>query len=451
MDFLSLTIIKLAIRKLTGVNLETSSTSEAIVQAEAPIIASHNSARSIILSCMIGNALEWYDFVIYGYFAVIFGILFFPNADPITQILSSWAVFWSGFIARPLGSIILGHIGDKTSRKHALTMSIYIMAIPTVLIGLLPTFEQVGIIATISLIFLRSMQGFALGGEFTGSMVFLIEHAPPANRGVWGSWASFSAIIGVIIGSIFVALLSSSLSTESMQDWGWRIPFILSIFGSILGGYMRNNLQDPTVFIDVKSRCIQECTPLRELFQRHKSKIGTIVLLDFLTAIGFFVIVIFFATYFEKYLHFPENISFIINTINMVIFAMAILTGGYLADKIGVKNIIKYTCLGFMLLSYPLFALLQMDSYFVAFAVQAIFAVMLGVFFGTIPIALVNIMPTEVRCSGLSIGHNISMAIFGGGAPFLATAIIEQTNNLASPAYLLIAAGFLSFCAKRFI
>ncbi len=202
---------------------------------------------------MIGNAIEWYDFVIYGYFAVIFGTLFFPNADPLAQLLASWGVFWTGFLARPLGSLVFGHIGDKTSRKGALALSIYIMAIPTALMGCLPTFEQIGLAAPLLLILMRTCQGFAIGGEFTGSMVFIVEHAPQSKRGFFGSFASFSAVIGVILGSTFVAALNAYLSTESMQSFGWRIPFIVSILGSVVVGYMRSNLNDPTVYLEVKA------------------------------------------------------------------------------------------------------------------------------------------------------------------------------------------------------
>ncbi len=409
------------------------------------------TSKQLLISCMIGNAIEWYDFVIYGYFAVVFGALFFPNADPFIQLLASWGVFWSGFLARPLGSVVFGHIGDKTSRKEALTLSIYIMAIPTALMGCLPTYEQIGIAAPLLLILMRTCQGFAIGGEFTGSMVFIVEHAPQSKRGFFGSFASFSAVIGVIIGSTFVAGLNAYLSTESMQTWGWRIPFIVSILGSVVGGYMRSRLSDPSIYLEVKARCAGECTPLKTLISKYKSKIGLIVLLDFLTAIGFFIIAIFLATYFKTYLKFPADIVFPINTFNMCVFAASILIGGFLSDRFGRKPILKYSCIGFILFSYPLFLLLQDGNFYTLLAVQAIFAIMMGLFFGVIPTTLVEIMPTEVRCSGLSIGHNISMAIFGGGAPFLATHLIQFTDNLAAPAYMLIIASVLSLSSLPFI
>lgn len=409
--------------------------------------ASTKASRQLLISCMIGNALEWYDFVIYGYFAVIFGSLFFPTYDPLTQILASWGVFWSGFLARPLGSIVFGHIGDKISRKFALMLSIYVMAIPTALMGCLPTYEQVGIIATVSIIILRVFQGFAIGGEFTGSMVFLVEHAPKDKKGLWGSWASFSAVLGVILGSVFVAHLNSKLSAEEMQSWGWRVPFIVSILGSLVGGYIRNKLNDPEVYLDAKARRKNEAVPLKSLLANYKSKVNLIIFLDFLTAIGFFTVAIFLATYFKTYLKLPADTSFFINTLSMCVFALFTLIGGWLSDRIGRKKALAYPCIGFIVLSYPLFMMMQTaDPVSVALA-QGMLALLMGIFFGTIPTALVEIMPTHVRFTGLSISHNICMAILGGSAPYLATYCIQSSHSLAAPAYLLILASSVSLLA----
>jgi len=431
--------------------MEITPATKSVAELESGVSSQTTSGRQLLLSCMIGNALEWYDFVIYGYFAVILGGLFFPHADPITQILMSWGVFWSGFLARPLGSVVFGHIGDKVSRKFALSLSIYVMAIPTALMGCLPTYEQIGLLAPTLLIFFRTLQGFAIGGEFTGSMVFLVEHAPMKKRGMWGSWASFSAVLGVILGSAMVALLAFYLSEGQIQSWAWRLPFLISIVGSLVGGYMRKRLIDPSIYLEVKENSKKESVPVKELFIHHRSKIGQIILLDFLTAIGFFIVAIFLATYFKTYLKVADNIVLSINTLNMGVFAVFILVGGWLSDRIGRKFTLGLPCIGFIILSYPVFQLFQTGDYFILATAQAILASLMGIFFGTIPTTLAEILPTHVRCSGLSIAHNISMAIFGGGAPFVATELIQKTGDLASPAYLLVIASLLSFSALFFI
>jgi MFS transporter, MHS family, proline/betaine transporter len=400
---------------------------------------------------MIGNALEWYDFVIYGYFVVIFGQLFFPNVNHVTQILASWGIFWSGFFARPLGSIVFGHIGDKTSRKYALTLSIFLMAIPTTLIGLLPTYKQVGILAPVLLILLRTVQGFAIGGEYTGSMVFLVEHASIGKRGIWGSWASFSAVLGVVLGSILVAIMYSCLPENAMQTWGWRVPFLISIFGSAVGIYIRMYLSDPSIYLKLKERKSKESIPFKELILNHKSKIGEIIMLDFLTAVGFFIIGVFLVTYFKTYLGYSAHMALLINAINMILLALATLLGGWLSDRVGRKLVMAIACIAMIVFSYPLFLLMQIKEYYIIIFAQASLAIMYGLFFGVIPSILAEIMPTNVRYSGLSIGHNLCMAIVGGGTPFLSANLIQSSNNLASPAYLIIVAGTVSLFSLLFI
>lgn len=414
-----------------------------------PVHSGHT--RQVLLSCMIGNALEWYDFVIYGYFVVIFGALFFPDANPLTQILASWGIFWTGFLARPLGSIVFGHIGDKMSRKYALTLSIFVMAIPTALMGCLPTYQQVGLLAPLLLIALRAVQGFAIGGEYTGTMVFLVEHAPQKERGFWGSWASFSAVIGVMVGSCLVAGLNHTFSGEQMMDWGWRIPFLLSALGSIVGIYIRIHLNDPSVYLKVKARKGKEMVPLKELFTYYKSKIGVIILLDVLTAVGFFIVAIFIATYYRVYLHIAENVALSIHTLCMAILAASILIGGKLSDRIGRRPVLGLGCILLTVFSYPLFMMAQTGDVYVLLGVEACLAFMFGIFFGVIPTTLAEIMPTSVRFSGISIGHNVCMAVIGGGTPFIATHWIQNTNDLIAPAYLLIAGSILSLASLWFI
>ena len=198
----------------------------------------------LILSCVIGNALEWYDFIIYGYFAPILGQLFFPTTDRYSQLMCSFGALAAGFVTRPLGAVLFGHIGDKSSRIIVLMLSIYIMSIPTTLIGCLPTYAQIGWLAPLLLTVFRILQGLAIGGEYTSSMVFLVEHAPIDKRGFLGSWATCSLIIGVIIGSSVVTFITHFLTPQQVLSFGWRIPFILSMFGCAIGIYVRRHLKD---------------------------------------------------------------------------------------------------------------------------------------------------------------------------------------------------------------
>lgn len=416
----------------------------------ASLNVTSQSHRNVLYSCIAGNALEWYDFVIYGYFVAIFGQIFFPNVNPVTQMLASWGIFWSGFLARPLGSIVFGHIGDKTSRKTALTWSIFMMAIPTMLIGCLPTYAQIGLFAPLAMVILRTLQGFAIGGEYTGTMVFLVEYADEGNRGIWGSWASFSAVLGVIVGSLLVTFLNIVLTHDQLVAWGWRIPFVISILGSMVGLYIRMKLSDPKVYLNVKKRKKTETAPLKDLILHYKKAIGTIFMLDVLTAVGFFIIAIFLATYHKSHLNFSAKDALLIHSFSMFVLAIAILIGGRLSDRYGRKLIMGIGCAGIVVFAYPLFDCMQSCDMLTVLASHSAVALFFGLFFGIIPSALSEMIPTKVRFSGLSIAHNLCMAIIGGGTPLASTYLISHLQDPKVPAYLLMIAAAISFMTLFF-
>lgn len=396
---------------------------------------------------MIGNALEWYDFVIYGFFAPIIGSLFFPNFEPFAQLLAVWGIFWAGFIVRPLGALFFGYLGDKFSRKYALMLSIFFMVLPTTLIGLLPTYHYIGIASPIILVILRLLQGFAMGGEYTGSIIFLIEHSEPKNRCLWGSFAPFSIVIGVIVGSLTASLITGILSHEHLIHWGWRIPFVISIIGGAVGFYIRKRLSDPKLFIEVKTVKEQAhiaITPIKTILSKHKFSLLMIILLDFIIAIGFYIITIYLPSYFTTYFHYEPGSVFVINTINMMIFSVFIIIGALLADRVGRQWILLIGSVLLIVLSYPLFLLLKENATWTVFLMQCGLVVIYGLYQGVLPIAMAELMPISVRYSGVSFGHNFSMAIFGGSTPFLATWLINTTGNVYSPAFMLVTAAVLS-------
>ena len=400
--------------------------------------------KKIALSCGIGNAIEWYDFVVYGYFVTIIGILFFPESSKYAQTIMVFGTFAAGFIARPIGALIFGRIGDRSSRKKALAASIYVMAIPTALIGVLPTFETIGIAAPFILIALRIIQGLAIGGEFTGSMIFLVEHSPKDKKGFYSSIATFSAVVGVICGSATVSALFYLLDDADMKAFGWRIPFLISAFGGIVGSYIRRAISDPE---ESKQSLNNQKTPaLKSLLKTYWSPMLKVILLDFLTAIGFFIVVVFIANYMEKYSNLREYAQYV-NTISMFVFAAFCILGGYLADKIGIKKVMSTSCILFILFSYSLFTLFQCGSTSFLFPLLAhsAMSMFMGLFFGALPLALTSLFPVSVRFSCISLSHNISMAIFGGTTPLAATILLDTTNNPNSPALLLIIASSLSF------
>lgn len=386
---------------------------------------------------MVGNALEWYDFALYGYFATILSSQFFPSTNHFVSLMATFGVFAAGFIMRPLGAIVFGHIGDKKGRKNALLWSIYLMTIPTTLIGLLPTYEQIGWMAPALLTVIRLLQGLSMGGEFTGSMIFIVEHTNTQKRGFAGSWAPFSLLLGVLIGSAIAALTSLLLSPEDLHNWGWRIPFLISILGGLVGVYMRRTLTEPASFVKAKQDSKSSAIPIVEVFQKHLSKVFLILAIDLLVAIGFFTVVSFVVSHLSAVIGLPKTTALLINTASMLACAICIPCSGWLTDKFGRKPIMMGAALGFAILGYPLFLGLSAGGILVPLCCHVGLGILLGFYFGPISAVLVEIFPTSARYSGISIAHNISMAVFGGTAPSIALALVHFSGNHAAPAFYL--------------
>lgn len=406
--------------------------------------------RKVILSCMIGNALEWYDFALYAYFATTIGSLFFPEFSTFASLMATFGIFAAGFIMRPLGGLIFGHIGDKIGRKNALLWSIYLMAIPTTLIGLLPTYEQIGWLAPLLLTFIRLAQGLSMGGEFTGSMVFVIEHAEQNTRGLYGSWVVFSLLLGILVGSAVATFTTYTLSEEQLLSWGWRVPFLISVLGGFVGTFMRRMIQEPQQFANAKEKHKEHSTPLVELFKYHLRTIAYVVTIEFTLSIGFYLLVAFINNYLTAFLNVDKATSLMMTTISMIAMGITIPIAGWLSDKVGRKPVLIGGALAFMLFSYPLFIGLEGD-FAIALSAQIALSFIMGVFFAPIPATLVELFPLSVRYSGLAISHSISMAAFGGSAPMIATWLIHLTESNAAPAIYLTVASFISAIALLFM
>lgn len=398
------------------------------------------SMRKIVISCMIGNALEWYDFALYGFFVGMIGLHFFPSTDPVTSIIATYGAFAAAFILRPVGALVLGEIGDKIGRKPALLLSLYLMALPTALIGLLPTYAMIGIMAPILLTLLRFFQGFSMGGEYTGSMIFIAEHTDEKKRGFMSSFAPCSLFIGIVIGSSIASLVTYLLTPKNLMSWGWRVPFIISILGAALGIYMRRHVSETETFERMKSNVQHtEQMPIKRLFTRYWKTILLTVVIDCGVGVSGFFMITFLTTYMIQFHHIPAQTALMINTVNMILCAVLILFFGWLSDKIKKQYIMLLGCIGFLIFSYPLFQSFGLGLWSAALA-EAGLVVCFAALFGPLPNLLIGLFHPSVRYSGMSFAHNLSMAIFGGTAPMLATYLIKHSGDLAVPGLYLSAA-----------
>ena len=440
--------------------------------------------RQVILSSAIGNLLEWYDFLAYAYFAPVLSSLFFPPTDHTTQLLSAYGVFAAGFIFRPLGAAFFGYIGDKYSRKTALTLSIWVMSIPTFLMGCLPTYHQVGVLAPCLLVLARIVQGFAVGGEFTSSMVFLVEHAEAGSEGFQGSFAFLSVMLGVFVGSTISLLFNWALTDEQLHSWGWRLPFLLSILGAGVGVFIRRNLNEPPRENE-EDRSSKEGTEQESLLEsggndegKGKSRFRSfsvvwsseeglaargafcIFMIDFTTAIGFYLTVIFLPVFFQTFLGLTRLQAMCIHELNVIVYGAMTLVGGWLSDRMLKTGggdgsrlpVIALSSLALSILGWPLWKLITTGkgststptSVMGPFEGQFLLSIIQGIFAGCLPAAFCQLIKHKFRVTGVSVSHNISMALVGGTAPLIATALIKGTGEITAPGFMLMGAGILT-------
>jgi MFS transporter, MHS family, proline/betaine transporter len=402
-----------------------------------------NNKKNIIVPGSLGNVLEWYDFSLYGYFAAIISSLFFPGGNQTVSLIKTFGVFAVGFLMRPIGAILFGHFGDRWGRKKTLAASVILMAIPTVLMGLLPTHAQIGVWAGILLTLCRLLQGLAVGGEQAGSIVYLIEHAPDGRRGLYGSWTMFSAFTGLLIGSAVGAITSGLAAGTAYADIAWRLPFLFGIVLAGIGLYLRLRMPETPNFTELLSTGRTIKHPFLQALREKPGAMLQGTLLVFLPAMGFYLAFVYLSSYLKLYLKLPLDVALTANSISMLIILLVIPFVGRLSDRIGRKPTLIMGAVATCILAYPLFLLLGQGTFAAALIAQIIFALLTAFCYAAVPAALVEMFATKMRYSAMAFSYNLSNTIFGGTAPLVATYLIHATRTIYAPSFYLIFAGIV--------
>ncbi|MCE9650255.1 MAG: MFS transporter [Parvibaculum sp.] len=399
--------------------------------------------RRTVIAGLAGNVMEWYDFGVYGFFALAIGSQFFPSHDPATSLLASFSVFAVGFLARPMGGLLFGHLGDRLGRRFAVIASVVMMVVPTCLMGLLPTYEQIGVAAPIILILLRLAQGLSVGGEYTTSMVLLVEEAQPKRRGRVGSFAPFGAFGGLLLGSAVGAALISILPPDHAAAWGWRAAFLFGLIIGLVVLYVRRRLPpEETILATEEARK----SPIAEAFRTQWATILKVLGLNLANAVGFYLCFVFITTWLSGLGQpVPQTTALLLNSLGLLILMLATPVSGILSDRIGRKPMILLGTGGMAIFAWPLFWLMSHGTIPAIIAGQAGFALLMSCFTGASPAFMVEAFPKYVRCSGLSIGYNLALTIFGGTVPMVAVFLIARSGDALSPALYLSAAAAISF------
>jgi MHS family proline/betaine transporter-like MFS transporter len=390
-----------------------------------------------IAAGVVGNILEWYDFALFGFFAPQLGAHFFPAHDPTSSVLAAFGTFAAGFLMRPVGGALFGWIGDRYGRKQALIGSVMAMAFPSFLVALLPDVARIGLLAPVLLVVLRLIQGIAVGGEYMASAVFLVEGAEPGRRGWMGSWGPFGASAGTLLGSAAGALVNLALPADAVLAWGWRIPFAVGVLVALGGLWIRRH------YVERIPQEMPAKSPIGEAFSVHWRTMLHLVVLTSGISVGFYTTFVYSSTWLHTIAQVPGSRALGINTAAMALLLVVSPLSGLASDRYGRRRVLAWSAGGLALLAYPLMALMARATPSAILAGQSGLAILIGMAGGGLPAAMAELTPWRVRCSVLSVGYNVGMALLGGTTPMVATWLLARTGHDLAPAvYLSVMAAF---------
>ena len=399
-------------------------------------------ATRLIIAASLGNALEFYEILVYGYFAVIISKVFFPAADEAVSLLVTFGTFGASFLARPVGAIFLGAYGDRKGRKSALTLSILLMTIGTGLMTIMPSYSTLGLLSPVLVVAARLLQGFSVGGEFASSTAFLVEHRPD-RAGFFASWQWASQGLAALIATGFGVLLTSTMTAADLQSWGWRIPFAFGLLIGPVGYYVRSHMAETPEFVEAGAAR----APIRELLVNQWDRLllatGAVI-----ASTSSQYMIVYMPTYAIRELHLPQSVGFTAAVCAAALQAVVVPLVGLLADKVGQTPVMIGAAILFVVSAYPAFALLGANAALPVLIAMVCWLGLLKSFYsGALPSLLAKIFPTATRVSGMSLSYNAGVALFGGFAPLIAQTLIDVTGSKLAPSYYMMVTALLSLIA----
>jgi MHS family proline/betaine transporter-like MFS transporter len=408
------------------------------VQSKPPRYA----ARLIAVG--IGNFMEWFDFSIYGFFAVAIGKNFFPSSDPTTSLLSTLAVYGVAFLMRPVGGFVIGAIGDKDGRRTALMISVLTMGVATALIAVLPTYAAVGVIAPILLVLIRCAQGFSAGGEWTSSAAFLVENAPPNRRNVMAAVVPMTSALAVSLGAVVALVLQFALSVEAITSWGWRIPFVAAVPLTVVGLYLRLKLEDTAVFTELKEKSAVVASPIRTVGRHNIKGLALSFALSSITILGFYYLATYVTTFLLTTGGFERTSALTVVAIGTFIYALCCPLMGLVSDRIGRRPVSLFGGAGLAVFAIPAFLLMAEGSPVLAIAGIVLFGIFEAAHNSTTTVMLVELFPAGTRSTGSAVGYNIGGALIAGPGPLIAAALAAAGSWAGLPALYMAGVAVVS-------
>jgi MHS family proline/betaine transporter-like MFS transporter len=411
-----------------------------------PGAASRNPWKEVT-AASVGNALEFYDLVIYGYFAVVISKLFFPAADETVSLMLAVGTFGISFVMRPLGAIVLGSFADRAGRKASLTLSIALIMLGTLMLVAAPTYAQIGVASPLLILLARLIQGFSTGGEFGASTAFMVEYATAGRRGYFGSWQASTQGASTLFAAGIAAFLSYVLTPEQVSEWGWRAAFGVGLLIGPVGFYIRRKIEETPEFRQAAAGTLEK-SPFKAVLTRDWRNlllgIGVVA-----GSTGFnYVHKVYMPTYALTQLHFPPTSSYLGAAVTGLVQAITGPMFGALSDRYGRYRVLWIAFPAVLLTTYPLFLILNTwPTVTTLILVQALVGLLNAACLGPISALLAEIFPTGTRGTGLALSYNVSVTLFGGFAPLIVTAMIAATGNKLAPSFYVMATAALSIIA----
>lgn len=405
--------------------------------------ASPQELRRNTIAGAIGVLVHWFDWAVYAYLATTLSAVFFPSDNETASLLSVFAVFAVAFFVRPLGSVIFGHIGDTIGRKKTLSLVIITMAAGTLMIGLIPSHQTIGIWAPILLVTARVIQGIAAGGEFGSAASFLAEYSPRKKRGFGTSWIEFGSVMGFLLASLVVAGMHFTLSQESIDSWGWRIPFLLTVPLAAIGFWIRLKIEDTPEFQALQERDSVPEAPLKEVFANNSKQFFQTIGIETFMNCTFYVVMVYLITYQETVAGIDAGVASTLSAVASIVAAAIIPLAGIWSDRIGRKPVLYTAAILLLLLSFPMFMLMKQGTSIAGFIATFALSAALALVLGCHSVTVAELFPTRTRQSGLSMAYSIAGAFFAGTLPYVNTWLIEMTNYDMVPALTLMAVSII--------
>lgn len=406
--------------------------------------------RRLVFASGIANAFEWYDYALFAHFAPIIGIKFFPDISANASLFHAFIAFALGYLMRPIGGIFFGILGDRLGRKTALTASIFCMAMPTAVIGIIPTYDEIGSCATVLMISARMLQGLSMGGALTGSISFIIEHTEAKHRGFAGSISMASICAGVLFGSIMASLIQHILSVEQFNNWGWRIPFLLGIFILFAGLYIKKYTNETPIFQGIKEDKQILTSPLKRVISRHWFDMFISIFINATGSVIFYLQAIYLMSFLKLNRNFSDSaVSNLANGCYLVMIA-ATLGSGYLSDIIGRKRWFIINLFLIILITPFMINIIENEGLCFIIIAQIILSILAAFYIGPEPALQAELYPSNIRNTALSLSYNIATSLFGGTTPLVATYLMQKTGTITSVIYYVITCAMASLIALAF-